>query len=619
MSLGSAITNAFAGLKATQSRLAVTSQNIANAGQAGYTRKSMEVAETLGDSGSSSSVRTSLVQRNVDQMLRDTYWQKSSEANFAEKRAVYAGRLDSYFGQLNDKNGLPSLVNNLNGSLIKLVSDPASPSAQANVVSHARTLASELNAGAEYVQALRRETETGITEDVDRVNNLLREVSSLEKDIVSERAKGISVAALDDQMDMKLEELSKYLDINVHRDNDGELRISTVSGMTLYDVKPAQLSFVNSPTLGAGVEGNPVEIVTPSGQRSTLQPADFRGGTIGASLKVRDSDLPEAQTRLDELASQMALALSREEAKGAAADDGLTPPEKTGLAVNLSGIKSSGDKLELSFVDASGAKRELSFIAVKDPALLPLAGEATAKGGDLVYGLDLSDSAPDLATQIGTALGASFEVSDAGGGAVKILADPTKTSVKLDNAVATNTRTITTQDGLALPMFVDSEHGGIPFTGALEEGGQKTGFAHRITVNDQLVRNPALLSGMDKDGSGFDSARALFLKDSLSTARFHYSSGTGIGSREAPYSGTISDFANQVIARQGQLTSQVNAQKTASESGMNVAKKAYEMSYKVDVDTELVNLMELQNAFAANARVLDVSNKLFDQLMQAVR
>ena len=38
--------------------------------------------------------------------------------------------------------------------------------------------------------------------------------------------------------------------------------------------------------------------------------------------------------------------------------------------------------------------------------------------------------------------------------------------------------------------------------------------------------------------------------------------------------------------------------------------------YGVDVDEEMARLMELQNAFAANARVMSVVQELMDSLMQ---
>jgi flagellar hook-associated protein 1 FlgK len=38
--------------------------------------------------------------------------------------------------------------------------------------------------------------------------------------------------------------------------------------------------------------------------------------------------------------------------------------------------------------------------------------------------------------------------------------------------------------------------------------------------------------------------------------------------------------------------------------------------YGVDIDEEMARLMELQNAFAANARVVSIVQELLDMLMQ---
>ncbi len=79
---------------------------------------------------------------------------------------------------------------------------------------------------------------------------------------------------------------------------------------------------------------------------------------------------------------------------------------------------------------------------------------------------------------------------------------------------------------------------------------------------------------------------------------------------------------------QGLLAQLVNTQGALVEDAQNVAdgqkvvtsnlKERYDNSRAVDTDTELMSLIQLQNAYSANARVLSVAQELMDTLMKHV-
>jgi len=216
-----------------------------------------------------------------------------------------------------------------------------------------------------------------------------------------------------------------------------------------------------------------------------------------------------------------------------------------------------------------------------------------------------------MQSQISKALGAGFDVTADASGELKVLAPTSSGKVEITGLSAKNTRTVTAADGSEIPLFVDSKNGGMPYTGALEEGGQKSGFAQRIVVNKAVIDDPSLLAG-ETDSQSSD--RANLLKDRLTKTEFTFSPGTGIGAKNAPYVGTISDFGIETIVKQSQIASAANSAESNSSAVTSMAKNAYENSYKVDVDEELVKLTELQNTYAANARVLSVIDEMYDTL-----
>ncbi len=612
MGLGAALNAAMSGLSLTKAQLAVSSRNIANANVDGYTLKTIVGSEVHNSSTSSSSVLTNQVRRQIDTELQASYWESMSDSSYATQYNDFIKRLDQMFGKVGDASSIPSLMNDFTNALTSLATDPSSQSAQNVAVTAAEELARSINGTANQVQGMRRDTDAAIADEVTQVNSILKEIESLEGSILTERSAGRETAHLQDQMDRQLEALTEKMDVEIRQDDEGTLRISTKSGATLYNHQASELQFTRSPTIGYGVEGNPIEVRSASGSVMELTSSDMKSGSIGALMELRDNTLPETQARLDELASQMALALSQQTSEGSAADDGASPIAATGLGVDTSNLNSSGDTIELEF-DVNGESRKVTFVAVTDPSLLPLSSNVTANANDIVNGIVIPADSASLQSQISNALGTGFDVSVDAAGELKVLAPTSPGTIEITGLTATNARTVTAADGSEIPLFVDSKDGGIPYSGALEEGGQKTGFAQRIVVNKAVIDDPSLLAG---EADAQSSERANLLKDRLTQTEFTFAPSSGIGAKSAPYVGTISDFGIETIVKQSQIASAANSAETNTGAVTSMAKNAYENSYKVDVDEELVKLTELQNAYAANARVLSVIDEMYDTLFR---
>ncbi|KZL14892.1 flagellar hook-associated protein FlgK [Pseudovibrio sp. Ad37] len=612
MGLGAALNAAMSGLSLTKAQLAVAARNVANADVDGYTLKTIVGTEVHNTSTSSSSVLTNQIQRQVNTQLQSAYWESLSDTAYATQYNEYITQLDQMFGKVGDPSSIPSLMNNFTNALTSLATDPSSQSAQEVAVNAAEELSRSINSSAEKTQEMRRDADAGIADEVTQVNSILKEIENLEDSIVVERSAGRETAHLQDQMDRQLEALTEKMDVEIKQDNDGLLRISTKSGTTLYNDRASELQFTPQPTLGVGVEGNPIEVKSWSGAVVGLSSFDLKSGSMGALVELRDNTLPETQARLDELASQMALSLSQQTSEGVAADDGGAPPAATGFSVDTSKLQSSGDTIELEF-DVNGESRKVTFVAVTDPSLLPLSSDVTADSNDIVHGIVIPATSTSLESQISSALGSGFDVSVDAAGELKVLSPISLGTIEITGLTAKNTRTVTAADGAEIPLFVDTKGDGGPYTGALEDGGQKTGFAQRMTVNKAIVDDPSLLAGEPDKQS---SERANLLKSRLTETEYTYAPSSGIGAKNAPYVGTISDFGIETVVKQSQIASAATSAASNSKAVTSIAKNAYENSYKVDVDEELVKLTELQNAYAANARVLSAIDEMYDTLFR---
>ncbi len=184
-------------------------------------------------------------------------------------------------------------------------------------------------------------------------------------------------------------------------------------------------------------------------------------------------------------------------------------------------------------------------------------------------------------------------------------------------SVTTTMTQLTDSGGPQLPFFTD---GNLPYTGAINQyGSQTTGLAGRIAVNPKLLADPSRLviyntSPVTPSG---DTTRTDFILSQLNNSTQLYSADTGVGSAKTPFKGTIVSFTQQFTAMQGDAASA--AESMADGQSVVVATLQNKMSQTsgVDLDTEMANLMALQNAYSANARVMSTVNSMYQSLLQA--
>ena len=91
---------------------------------------------------------------------------------------------------------------------------------------------------------------------------------------------------------------------------------------------------------------------------------------------------------------------------------------------------------------------------------------------------------------------------------------------------------------------------------------------------------------------------------------------TGVGSVSAPFSGTLSDFVSQVTSQQSQAAGAATNLQQGQDVVLSALQQRFNSELAVNIDTELSNLIVLQNAYAANARVMSTVQSMFTTLMQ---
>jgi flagellar hook-associated protein 1 len=219
-----------------------------------------------------------------------------------------------------------------------------------------------------------------------------------------------------------------------------------------------------------------------------------------------------------------------------------------------------------------------------------------------------------VVSQLNAAFGSVLQFSNAGGTLQVLNAGGTTTVNALS---ATSTVTALGSGNAQVPLFTDGNN---PITGAISAtGSQTTGLAGRITVNAAVVAAPASLVTYAAGTAAGDPTRPNFILQQLTMATPTYSAATGVGSAQAPYSGTLANYLSQVISQQSQATTAASNLQQGQDTVLNALQQRMNDQSGVNIDTEMSNLIALQNAYSANARVMTTIQQLLSTLMQVVQ
>lgn len=622
MSLSSALSTAMAGLRANQAALSIVSSNVANAKTPGYVTQGVNQIEVAGGTGNGAGVRINGVNRQLDQYIQAQLRTESSGGAYADQIANILSQLQTVYGTPGEAGTLETALSNLTGALQGLSASSGASSAQSAVLSAAQSLAQQLNATTTGIQALRSNVEQDIGVSVGQANVAIGQIAQLNSRLQGMNPTDPAAANLMDQRDNAISQLAQLMDIRVVTDGTNQTNVFTNSGIQLVGgAQASQLDFNSQGTLNANAQWNAnpalsgvgtITVKLPNGGTFDMIANNaIASGQLAADIKLRDRTLVQAQAQVDQLAAVLASSLSDITKPGAAVTG---PP--AGFDLDLAGVQ-PGNSINLTYTDtATNTKHQVTILRVDDPAALPLSNTATADPNDQVIGVNFSGGMASVVAQLNAALGPShLQFSNPSGSLLRAVDD--NTAAATVNAASTTTTVSSLAGGVPqLPMFTDA---GALYTGRITvDGPQMTGLAGRINVNPALFADPSKLTVYNTaplTPSG-DTARADFIFSQLTSAQFSYSAQTGIGSAATPYKGTVAGFLQQFLSQQSNASTTATQLQQGQAVVVSTLQQKFDSTSAVSIDTEMANLIALQNSYAANAHIMTAINSMMNDLLQ---
>jgi flagellar hook-associated protein 1 FlgK len=293
MSLDLGLTAASSGLASINQQISVISQNVANAGTAGYAREVVN-SEDLTAGGVGYGARTNVATRQTDAALQSALNQQNADVAGQQVTSDALAALDAAQGSTAAGNDLASQLGKLTDAFTTLGTDPSNQAQQAAVVSAANTLAGNIRGQADAY-------------DAAALNTAVQTIGSLSQNIIAAQARGESTADLENQRDAQEQTAAQLGGLRFLPAANGDVTAIAGGGLIVNTRATTGPFSIAAQTLQNGSSAPPLLL---SGTDVSSQ---ITTGSIGARLTLRDITLPQAQAGLDEFAATLA---SRVNAQG---------------------------------------------------------------------------------------------------------------------------------------------------------------------------------------------------------------------------------------------------------------------------------------------------------------
>jgi flagellar hook-associated protein 1 FlgK len=199
------------------------------------------------------------------------------------------------------------------------------------------------------------------------------------------------------------------------------------------------------------------------------------------------------------------------------------------------------------------------------------------------------------------------------GTVIQLLDDGVNDTVTINAVSARVTANSFTSGSAELPFFLDN---GFAYTDLYSPAGrQSVGLAGRINVNAALLADPSKLVIYDSNVEAGDATRPEFLYQKIVSGTQAFAPNSGIGLESAPYTGTLGEFLGQVLSKQGAAAANADTLHQGQQMVLSALQQRYSDGSSVNVDQEMTMLLTLQNAYAANARVMATVKEMFELLL----
>ncbi len=558
-----------------QGALQIVGNNVANAGNADYTRQTGDLSAVPGGLigpglQPGAGVTLTALQRHIDEALENRLRASSGDLESATALRDALSRIEVYFDDLSGA-GISQKLTAFYDSLSDVQNSPDDLATRSIALANADALARSLRDTRDDLVGLSREINDQIESVVTDADRIASDIAELNTQIAAVEAGGTGqTGALRDRRDALLRDLARNFDVTVREQPDGSINVYIGS----------------EPLIQHGISRGLTTTKELDGQfeRTSVRFADSNarvnvaGGAIEGLIQARDEQALGRLNALDDLARAIIIDTNAVHADG----QGITPLRSvtSANAVDDPTAPLNSDAAGLLLPPNNGS----FYITVTDDA----SGTPVAYRIEVdLDGVDPDTSLEDLVTSINDQV------------------EGVTASITVDNHLQ-----LTADTGLSFTFGHDGEQFRQDTSKTLAALGINTLFegsgAADITVRSEVANDPGLLAAatVGRIGDGINAGRL-----------------AGLINEPSQQLGGVSilDFYNQL--HNGVAAAGAAAKETAEAAAtVNSSLQAERESISgVSLDEEAIDMLKFERAFQGAARYVSVVDEMIGEMLSFIR
>ena len=288
---------------AYQRALGTVSNNIANVATEGYSRQETVLqanpVSKIGNIYMGTGVMVDRIQRQYNAFAEANLRNSNSDLASQEPMVSYANRVVDVMG--GQTMGLTSALDQFFSSARDLSTDPASSVVRGSFVRDAQGLASRFGQLSAQLDLVQEETTQAVASSVGQMNAIFKQLAQVNSQLSSNKTANAQPAALLDQRDNLLKELSNFAHVNTRFSENGEVLVSLGPSVTQDIVVDGAKSMAIAANFNSASPEKVSLVLDPYGNPSSL--TSITSGTLAGLMAFREQVLGSTRSALDTLAS----------------------------------------------------------------------------------------------------------------------------------------------------------------------------------------------------------------------------------------------------------------------------------------------------------------------------
>ena len=225
------------GLLAAQNQLQTTGHNISNASTPGFKRQQVilntNIAQSTGSGFVGSRVHTTTVQRIYNQFLINQSLQIQTQSQSLDSNHAQIKQLDNMFAEAT--SGLSPTLQKFFSAIQDVATNPSVISSRQAMLSSAEALVTRFQSLDQRMSQVREGINSQITAGIVEINSLAKQVAEINHQILLAEgsAGGQPANDLQDQRDQLINQLSKLINTDTVKQDDGSINVFVGNGQAL--------------------------------------------------------------------------------------------------------------------------------------------------------------------------------------------------------------------------------------------------------------------------------------------------------------------------------------------------------------------------------------------------